>query len=349
MHVFRVLSSGLALGWLLASAACHPQPPATASGEQSVFAAAYPARLSELRDGFYDEEKRARDALPGLRTPPANLRGDERPAAKALFQHADVAGRSGYYADEALRQEAFDHLFEDGRGGLRRRVAGAVVYTVKQKKCGELDCSEELANELGSAAGYAADRAIERQAEQSLAAHNDASWYLETHSGKFGERNIDGLTKHSRTLSRVSFVTHVRLELYRRELESLLEERSRVSAALERDETETRAALGQSDLAKTQKTTLERQLSETQARRAALSKELPLAESALEDMEGRIETLHKDYDAMLAALLAALDQPAPATPEPAAPAPATTPKATPAPSGAAAPVDRNSDVAGAAR
>ena len=345
MHVFRVLSSGLALGCLLASAACHPQPVATASGEQSVFAAAYPARLNELRDAFYDEEKRVREVLPALRTPPAGLRGDERPAAKALFERADVAGRSGYYSDEALRQEAFDHLFEDGRSGLRRRVASAVAYTVKQKKCGEQDCGEELANELGNAAGYAADRAIERQAEQSLAAHNDASRYLEAHSSKFGERNLDGLNKHTRILSRVSFVTHVRLELYRRELASLLEERSRVSGALERDESEARAALTQTDLSKTQRTSLERQLDETQAGRAALSKELPLAQSALEDMQGRIETLHKDYDAMLAALLAALDQPASATPEPATPAP----KATPAASGAATPVDRNSDIAGSAR
>jgi hypothetical protein len=345
MHVFRVLSSGLALGCLLASSACHPQPVATASGEQSVFAAAYPARLNTVRDAFYDEEKRVRDVLPALRTPPAGLRGDERPAAKELFQRADVAGRSGYYADEALRQEAFDHLFDDGRSGLRRRVAGAVVYTVKQKKCGELDCSEELANELGNAAGYAADRAIERHAEQSLAAHNDASRYLETHSAKFGERNIDGLNKHTRILSRVSFGTHVRLELYRRELDGLLEERSRVSAALEREENEARAVLTEADLSKTQRTSLERQLDEAQAGRAALSKELPLAQSALDDMEGRIATLHKDYDAMLAALLAALDQAASATPEPGTPAP----KATPGASGAAAPVDRNSDVAGSAR
>lgn len=341
MHVFRVLSSGLALGFLLASAACHPQPVATASGEQSVFAAAYPARLNALRDAFYDEEKRVRDVLPALRTPPAGLRGDERPLARTLFQRADVAGRSSYYSDEALRQEAFDHLFEDGRGGLRRRVAGAVAYTVKQKKCGEQDCGDELANELGNAAGYAADRAIERQAEQTLAAHNDASRYLETHSSKFGERNLDGLNKHARILSRVSFVTHVRLELYRRELDSLLQERSRVSGALERDESEARAALTQTDLSKTQRTSLERQLDEAQAGRAALSKELPLAQSALDDMQGRIETLHEDYDATLAALLAALDQPAAATP-PAA-------KATPAAAGAAAPVDRNTDVAGSAR
>lgn len=345
MHVFRVFSSSLALGCLLASAACHPQPVATNSGEQSVFAAAYPARVHELRDAFYDEEKHVRDVLPALRIPPAGLRGDERPAAKELFQRADIAGRSGYYADEALRQEAFDHLFEDGRSGLRRRVAGAVVYTVKQKKCGEQDCSEELANELGNAAGYAADRAIERQAEQSLAAHNEASRYLETHSAKFGERNMDGLNKHSRILSRVSFVTHVRLELYRRELNSMLEEQSHVSAALERDESEARAALVQTDLTKTQRTGLERQLDEAQAGRAALSKELPLAQSALDDMQQRIESLHKDYDAMLAALLAALDQPASAAPESATPAP----KAAPTAGGAAAPADRNSDAAGSAR
>jgi hypothetical protein len=337
MQVFRVLPR-LALLALLSVAACRPEPAVTTpSGDQGVFAAAYPARLSQVRNDFAEQEQRAQSSLPSLRTPPAGLRDNERALAKGLFERADRAGRSGYYADEALRREALDDLFEEGRGGLRRRVAGSVSYTVKQKKCGEADCSEEFATELGNQAAYAAERALDRQQEQRLDAHSEAARYLDTHAAELGARSVDALVKQSRALTRTSFIAYVRLELHRRELAGLLEEEATASSTLERAETEDRAALGQSGLTKAQQTSLERRLSATSAQRAELAKELPLAKTAHDDMTGRMAALQKDYQAALAALLAALDQPA-------APAPT--------PSGAspdASPASRNADSAGPPR
>jgi hypothetical protein len=332
MRLFRPLRSLAALTFLLGAVACRPEQSVTApSGEQSVFAQAYPARLSAVRGGFAEQEKRARANLPGLRTPPAGLRDNERELAKAVFERADRSGRSGYYADEAVHQEALDELFEDGRAGLRRKVAGSVSYTVKQKKCGELDCGEELATELGNTAAYAADRALERQQEQRLDAHSDAAHYLDAHSAELGARNLDALGKQSRTLTRTSFIAYVRLELYRRELESLLEEEASASSTLERSETEDRAALAQSGVSKAQKTALERRLADTSARRAELAKEAPLAKTARDEMADRIEALQDDYQEGLSALLAALDQPATpaASTSPAAPAASSTSPAAP--------------------
>ncbi|HEU4577996.1 MAG TPA: hypothetical protein VFS67_07065 [Polyangiaceae bacterium] len=334
MSLFRLLPQVAALAFLAGAAACRPEPPVTApSGEQSVFAEAYPERLAQVRAAFNEQEKRAQGSLAALRTPPSGLKESERPIARALYERADRAGRSGYYADEALHQEALDELFEDGRAGLRRRVAGSVAYAVKQKKCGEQDCSEELANELGNAAAYAADRSLDRQQEQRLDAHSEAAHYLEAHTQELGARTLDALSKQSRALTRASFIAHVRLELYRRELASLLEEEQSARATLERDEAETRAALARSDLPKTQKPVLERRLTDLGARRAELDKELPLAKTASEDASAHIEALQKDYQAALSALLAALDQ---AAPEAAAGAPA-------------AGADRNANSTGAGR
>jgi hypothetical protein len=334
----RLLPTLSALAFCVGAAACRPEAAVSApSGEQSVFAEAYPARLSQVRSDFSAQEQKARASLSSLRTPPANLKDGERPLAKALFERADRAGRSGYYADEAVRQEELDALFEEGRSGLRRRVSGAVSYAVKQKKCGEADCSEELAAELGNAAAYAADRALERQQEQRLDAHSEAAHYLDAHTADFGERNLDALTKHSRSLARTSFIAHVRLELYRRELARLLEEQAGASATLERTENEDRAALGQPGLSKPQKAALEQHLAATSARRADLAKEAPPARTAQDEMASRIDALQKDYDAALAALLGALEQP----PAPAPAAAAATPSATPG--------DRNANAAGTSR
>jgi hypothetical protein len=344
MRLHRSLRSLSALAFFLGAAACHPEPAVTApSGDQSVFAEAYAARLSAVRSAFAEQEKRAQSSLPALRTPPAGLRDNERALAKGLFERADRSGRSGYYADEAVRQEELDQLFEDGRAGLRRRVAGSVSYTVKQKKCGELECGEELATELGNAAAYAADRALDRQQEQRLDAHSEAAHYLDAHAAELGAKNLDALTKQSRTITRVSFIAHVRLELYRRELERLIEEEASASATLERAESEDRAALAQSGLSKAQKSALERRLADTGARRAELAKEAPLAKTARDEMPPRIERLQQDYQAAFAALLAALAQPT-------APASSVAPPAAPASSTSAAPpVDRNADTTGTAR
>src|SRR6185436_14165260 len=188
----RLPSLLAALALCAGAGACHPAPAVTMpSGDQSVFAEAYAARLNQVRSDFSTQEQKARASLTPLRTPPAGLKDSERVLAKGLFERADRAGRSGYYADEAVRQEELDALFEDGRAGLRRRVSGAVSYTVKQKKCGEADCSDELATELGNAAAYAADRSIDRQQEQRLDGHSEAAHYLDAHSTELSARNLD--------------------------------------------------------------------------------------------------------------------------------------------------------------
>jgi hypothetical protein len=330
----RLPSLLAALALCAGASACHPAPAVTMpSGDQSVFAEAYAARLNQVRSDFSTQEQKARASLTPLRTPPAGLKDSERVLAKGLFERADRAGRSGYYADEAVRQEELDALFEDGRAGLRRRVSGAVSYTVKQKKCGEADCSDELATELGNAAAYAADRSLDRQQEQRLDGHNEAAHYLDAHAAELSAHNLDALGKQSRLLTRTSFIAYVRLELYRRELASLLEEESNANSTLERTENEERAALAQSALSKTQKTALEHRLADTSLRRAELAKEAPLAKTAEDEMASRIEALQKDYQAALAALLAALDQPATATPAASSPSPTE-------------PADRNANGAG---
>ncbi|MEY2929577.1 MAG: hypothetical protein RL033_326 [Pseudomonadota bacterium] len=322
MRPSRALFYLVASSLLAGAAACRPPAAAaTPSGEQQVFAEVYPARLGQVRADFDAAEQRARGSLTSLASPPAGLRDPERPIARGLFERADRAGRSGYYADEAVRQEGLDGLFDEGRKGLRQRVAGSVSYAVKQKKCGELDCSEELANELGGVAAYAAERSLDRQQEQRLDTHSEAAHYLDAHAAELSARSLEALAKQSRALARTSFTAHVRLELYRRELEQLVEEQESASATLEHAEAEDRAALQQSTLNKAQKAALERRVTELGAQRAQLKQEQPLAEQALEQMPERIEALQQEYQDALSKLLAALEQPVPAA------APATAPAA----------------------
>jgi hypothetical protein len=222
---------------------------------------------------------------------------------------------------------------------VRRRISGAVANQVKQKK--EPECLVEQADELGGTAAAVAQRAIDRQLERRLEGHSEAARYLESERDVLGEQNLPTLDKQSRAITHASFVSHVRLELYRRELERLLDEKETVKATLERSASEDQAANARGNLSKAKHEQLEARSAANQAARAAFDKEVAEGNSTLDALERRIEALQREYQTVIDGVLAELT-----AKQKAAPAPNTvsvTDGAEPAHA------DRNADVAGTAR
>jgi|GEM_PF-3518219 len=337
---------------------CQPErPPASPSGDQSGFAEGYPTRLNEVRTAAAEDEARTRRDFDAIRALPSQVRDTDFGAVAELVRRSDATGRSSHYADQALDNEAAAGLFSEDKGALRRRIANAVSNSIKQKygnttkeekekekekeKAPECQCLVDQADELGGMAAAIAQRSVERQFERRLEAHSEAARYLEDERDVLGEQNLPTLEKQSDAITRASFVSHVRLELYRREIESLLEEKATVKATLDRTLQEDNATLAGGNLSKGHKAALEARVAAKQSAQAALDKEVSDSASALETMEQRNETLQKDYQAVLDAVLAELEAKAEAAPPRAAPA--TGSAATPAP------VDRNADITGTAR
>ncbi len=284
--------------------ACNKQPALTTpSSDQSAFAADYPQRLSEVRTAFTEDEARARTSFATLRALPSTLHDTNVPSTQEVVRQADAAGRSQYYVEEALSHEEMARLFTEDRGALRRRIAGSVAFTAKEK-----ELPKEQADELGNSAAAATERAVDRQLDRRLHARNEATHYIAAHRDALGERNVPTLEQQSDAIARASFVAHVRLELHRRELERLLNEESKVRATLDRTEADASRALGEPGLSKARKADIELRLAATRATRTAMDKELVAARLAVDDMEAKTKALKADYDTLVATLLQDLER-----------------------------------------
>jgi hypothetical protein len=100
----------------------------------------------------------------------------------------------------------------------------------------------------------------------------------------------------------------VRLELYRRELESSLSEASDVRSTLERTEKESDAVLADAKASKSRRALAEKRKASAATARAALDGEVDQAKAALKEMEQREKQLVADYDKAFDALTDGLEQ-----------------------------------------
>ena len=294
---FSLLSS-LSLG-------CSKQPePLTApSGEQPSYAEQYPARLNTLRTRFAADEAKVQAALPQLE-PAAQKLGNADPATvKQLFELADATGKSSAYADQALEAETVARFWDEEKQPLHQKIGGAVSYAGKQK-----ECSKECGDDLGGVAAGASDRAVEKQLEERQARIGELHRFVEDHEDELGKPNTEAAEKQAGDIAELSHLTHVRLELYRRELEGTLNEASDVRSTLERIEKESNAVLADPHASKSKKALAEKRKASSAAAAVAYNSEVDEGKRALADMEQREKKLASDYDKAFDALNDSLEQ-----------------------------------------
>lgn len=326
MHLLSFARIGVVSVSLLVALGCNKQSPvATSSADQSGFAEEYPLRLADVRSEFLEDEKDARKEIDAFKSYPDKLKQPDPAAMKKVIETADATGRSSYYADEAQDRETAEYFISDERGAIGRRVAGAVTYEVKQKQKEKECITDEEANAFGNAGSYALQRAADRQFDERTKAHSEVLRTVDAERHRLGRQNVDTVERQAAAIAHASYLTHVRLELYRRELAGLLDEESKVKKTLERNLAEDSAILNDTTLPKARKARVEARVARTQAAQAELAKESPLAHPALEDMDQRLAALHKDYDAALKALIQSYEGKPAVTqaPEEDAPAPAS--------------------------
>lgn len=280
---------------------CNQQQPAltASSGDQASYAERYPYKLEAVRARYADGEKEARENLPELRKLPDSLKDPDYTHVLAVVELADQDGRSASYAERALETEAVARFHEEEKEPLRQKVAGGVNYAAKQKNCNE---------ELGGAAVASMERGVEKQLEERTRASSEAQRYIEDHEDELGKANVDALEKHAERLARTSHLVHVRLELYRRELETLLGDASAAESTLDRVLRESDAVLTDDKASKSKKAVAERRKEAAQQARNRIQIDVEQAQRALGEMDQRIAQLKADYQSTLDALRADLEK-----------------------------------------
>jgi hypothetical protein len=290
---------------LLTTLACSKQPPplTSPSGEQPSYAEQYPNRLNTLRTRFASDEAKVQAALPQLE-PSAQKLGNADPATvKELFELADAEGKSSAYADQALESETISRFWDEEKQPLHQKIGGAVAYAGKQK-----ECSKECSDDLGGVAAGASDRAVEKQLEERQARLGEIHRFIEEHEDTLGKPNLDAAEKQATAIAQLSHLTHVRLELYRRELEGSLNEASDVRSTLEQTVKESDAVLADSKASKSRRALAEKRKASASAARAALDGEVEQGKAALKDMEQREKKLVSDYEQSFGALIDGLEK-----------------------------------------
>jgi len=290
-----------ATGGALLALACSQKPaPLTApSGELASYAEVYPTKLTGVREAYARDESEARTAIAEFKPIPDSLKGADFTHVKAVVERADAAGRSSSYTEAALEGQAVERFMTEEKEPLRQKVAGGVNYAAKQKNIEE---------DLGGAAVASMERGVDKQLEERLRRHGDAHRYIEEHQEELGRANVEPLEKHADRIARTSHIVHVRLEMYRRELEQMLGDASTVKGTLDRVIRENDAVLTDANASRNKKQVAERRKQAAQNARNRIDIDVEQAERARGEIETRIQGVQKEYATALDALMDDLDQ-----------------------------------------
>lgn len=248
---------------------------------------------------FDAEETEAKEAFGKFPAFPDSLKDTNVSLVREALVRADASGKSGAYADAALQDEGVERFFAEEQQPLRQKVAGSVAYVAKQKGCEE---------EIGGAAAGTVERMVEKQRDERLRSRNDAGRFLDEHADEIGKRGFAAVDAEVTQVANASFIVHVRLELLRRELASMLDEASQVRVTLDREIEEGEAEAKDPGTSRAKKALVERHLDAAKTARAAHDGQVGKASAALEKMEQRIDALKTAYDKAFSSLLDELER-----------------------------------------
>lgn len=301
MRFFQLI---LAVSVATSSLACSKQPPplTAASGEQPGYAEHYPASLTNLRSRFAADEAKVQSALPELEPSAQKLDKSDPATLAQLFELADAEGRSGAYANQALEAQTVSRFWDEEKQPLHQKIAGAVAYAGKQKSC-----VKECSDDLGGVAAGASDRAVEKQLEERQQRLGEVHRFVEDHEEQLTKPNADAAEKQANTIALLSHISHVRLELYRRELSASLAEASSVRSTLQRTQKESDEVLADAKASKSRRALAEKRKASATAALTALDAEVEQGEKAVQDMEQRQKKIAADYDKAFEALIDGLE------------------------------------------
>lgn len=301
-----------ALAALLAcavTAACSNQKPATtatSSADQAGYAERYPNELSQTRARFIEHESRSGRVVQEFSTYPDALNDPSWSHVEAVVDRADQAGKSSTYADQHAENQAVEDFFSEEKTEINNRVAGAVNYTAKQKGV--------KADGLAGAAVHGLDKAVEKQLEERLRAHNEAHRFIDDNEEALGKANLEKLRTQADDISYVSYVVYVGIPQARDRLQSMIDEASGVRSTLQRTIDESNAIAADPSRSDAEKAAAQKRATAASEAQAKLDSEVQQAQHVLTELEERQKKLQQDYEAALDQLKQKLQERAAQTP-----------------------------------
>jgi hypothetical protein len=281
----------LALGFSLsAGCASHSYDAKVASSADGAgYALRYVDDLDSATKAFAADKQRAHDLTSSL---PARARdvkpGGDRSLLLRIVEESDRAGRAESYARTQSEERALRAFWEDERGPLSARVAGAA-----QKDVLDAGCTQQV--ELGGSVQHALRDGLDKQLERRTRAANEGQRTLEQHKARLAAGTLPAVQRLSDEIALTSHLVHVALVSDVRELERLLGERRDVDATLGRMLEDERATQADPHKPSEQKASQERVV-QIEKSRAALTPKVAEAEAGLRDHEEQLRLAQEEYE-----------------------------------------------------
>ncbi len=306
------LRFALGLGILLSTAcASQKEEPLTASSAgQASYAESYPDQLAATRQRSTDGETDARTTMQAMATYPDELKNTDYNGVLEVVNRADEAGRSSTYAQSYAEAEEVARFHTEEKEKLGQQVGGSVRYVLKEK-----GANQDQIDAGGSAAVRGMDKAVTKQLEERVRAHNEAHRYIEDNEETLGKANIEKLQKQADDIARASYVTNVQAVEQQRALKAQVDEASDVKSTLQKTIDSERAIAADANTTPGRKAAAEKRAAAAEASLGKLDAEVEQANASLKDLEKRNEQLKKDYDKALEDLKKKLEDLAKAQPE----------------------------------
>jgi hypothetical protein len=295
------MRSTLLVGIGLSLAACtrtDKGPVLASSAGEPAYALGYSDELGVSVGAFSDAPQQEQKLTSGFAARIDALKKPNWDLVRAVVDESDATGKSADFFDAHGEVDGVRTFWLAEKATLDARVAGGAQYPLKDAPCAS-DCSNL---DVGGAAAYALNEAMDKQVQRRLRASNNAYVLIERQRAALGPQNAVALEKLADDVAEASYVTHVGLVVYRQRLERLLADKSAVQATLDhfvQDEKSYQAQPGRTDA---EKKASDQRVAEAGKSRSEIDAAATQGEAALKSADQTVAAATKDYDDALKAL-----------------------------------------------
>jgi len=286
----------LALSGLAGCASQSQGPQVAPSTAQPAWAIGYADDLQGAAKSLGDDRARAHSVDEGLPQRLADVKSPTNAEAlTAIVQRADAAGRSEAYVSRRRDDDAIRAFWDDERGPIAGRAAGAAKTVVGEAKC---EGSPDPSAQVAYAVKDGVDRALEKKDRQS----NDAQVLVERYKASLGQGNYAAAQKLADDVALSSYLAYVALVDDENRVTALLAERQQAKDTLERAIADERAFEQTKAKTDAEKKAAEERIATMQKSEASIDGAVVNANVSLKNIEAQVKAAQDEHDAAVKAL-----------------------------------------------
>jgi len=285
-------------------------PQVASAADQYGYAARYPNQLASARGALDAYENQMQTVTARFGNYSGELTDPDWELVQGVVERADQAGKSQAYVARMREVDTVGEFFDDEADEIVKKVGGAAQYAAKQKDC---DGSGAY-----GAVKTALPKAVKKQLEERLRAHNEAHVYLAEHEETLGKQNVEKLKVQADEVAYASYVANVAVVQVKHNLAQWVEEASQVQSTLDDKIAEAQETLADAKASEAEKKSAQATLDAAQQARQQLDSEVEQARHVLEQADQRIEAVQKQYRDAYDALVDEIEKKRSEAPSPAA-------------------------------